>query len=655
MRAPVGRAAGEPQDAETRNAEPAHPIVGLRPAGDRAVLVELRSLAAVLTLTSQLAAAEHAGDIDVVDVVAAATTVLIVAPSGQELARAAAYVRALRPAQLDPAERAPGRLVRIETVYDGADLDEAARLADLSPEGLVAAHTQAVWDAAFGGFAPGFTYLTHDAAPSVPRRTSPRTAVPAGSVAVAGTYSAVYPGESPGGWQLIGRTDAPMWDLGRDEPALVQPGDRVQFAPVRESATVSTAPTAASDASASDAAASAPASSGPRRVEPAQRPSHPAEGGPSESGEGSSEVGRAAKSGLVVVSPGLQTTVQDLGRPGRAALGVSPAGALDRGALRRANRIVGNGAGAAGLESLFGGLELRAAEDQVIAVTGARVPLTITTAARPSGPETPPSTADDPATQGHDPATQGHDPATEGPAVREAPLDTPFALLAGETLAVGAPTQGLRTYVAVRGGFDVPHLLGSASADSLSGIGPAPLAAGDTIAVLPPRGAHVVGFPEVPPPLPGASGESTEGNAPGNAVTALRVIPGPRQDWFTQESLASFAEQEWTVTPQSNRVGVRLDGTPLARSREGELVSEGTVRGAIQVPASGLPVLFLADAPVTGGYPVIGVVVSADLDLAAQLPPGAKVRFVPQNPQNPQSSQSPQTRDAGTSEGTPHA
>ncbi|GAB2732575.1 5-oxoprolinase subunit B/C family protein [Sinomonas soli] len=533
-------------------------VIGLRPAGDRAVLVELRTLGAVLALTSKLAAAQHAGDLAVVDVVAAATTVLIVAESPDAVARAAAYVRALH---LEDAGRAPGRLVQVETVYDGADLDEAARLTGLSPEALVAAHSGTVWDAAFGGFAPGFAYLTHDGAPSVPRRSSPRTVVPAGSVALAGTYSAVYPGESPGGWQLVGRTDAVMWDLSRDDPALVAPGDRVQFVPVRASASLA-------------ASASSVGETGPTAASPAE-------------------------AGLVVVRAGLQTTVQDAGRPGRAALGVSPAGALDRGALRRANRMAGNAPDAPALEVLLGGLELRAEQDQVLAVTGARVPLRI----RP---------ADD--AQGHDPSAQGHDPSRG----REAPLDAPFALLAGETLSVGAPTRGLRTYLAVRGGLDAELVLGSASTDTLSGIGPAPLADGDALAVAPARGAHVVGLPEIPPPLPDPA-----------LPTELRVLPGPRQDWFTDASARAFFEQEWTVTAQSNRVGVRLDGAPLERAKDGELTSEGTARGAIQVPASGLPVLFLADAPVTGGYPVIGVVVSADLDLAAQLPPGAPVRFVP--------------------------
>ncbi|MGT2461996.1 5-oxoprolinase subunit B/C family protein [Sinomonas atrocyanea] len=435
-----------------------NPVLGLRPAGDRAVLVELRTLGAVLALTSKLAAAQHAGDLEVVDVVAAATTVLIVAASPDAVARAAAYVRAL---QLEDAERAPGRLVHIETVYDGADLEEAARLTGLSPEALVAAHSGAVWDAAFGGFAPGFAYLTHDAAPSVPRRTSPRTVVPAGSVALAGAYSAVYPGESPGGWQLIGHTDAVMWDLSREDPALVAPGDRVQFLPVRESASL-----------AAPAPGAAPVKCG---VEHGAHAPHRAQATISAGGEATAR----AEAGLVVVRPGLQTTVQDAGRPGRAALGVSPAGALDRGALRRANRMAGNAPDAAGLEVLLGGLELRAERDQVLAVTGARVPLRIT------GPGT---------AQEHGPSTPEHDPS-QG---RDAPLDAAFALLAGETLTVGPPARGLRTYLAVRGGLEVDRVLGSASTDTLSGIGPAPLAAGDALAVAPTRGAHVVGLPEVP-------------------------------------------------------------------------------------------------------------------------------------------------------------
>ncbi|MDQ4502562.1 5-oxoprolinase/urea amidolyase family protein [Sinomonas sp. ASV322] len=538
-------------------AEGREAVVGIRPSGERAILIELASPGAVLSLARELDAAPPPG---VVDVVAAATTVLVAADSPASLPGIVRRVRELGGASAAP--RA-GKLVVIETVYDGADLDEVARLAGLSREGVVAAHAGQVWSAAFIGFAPGFAYLTGDGALDVPRRTSPRTAVPAGSVGLAGTYSAVYPSQSPGGWQLIGRTSAPMWDLGRDDPALIHPGDEVRFEPVRARAELTQPGPAARTHAEGAAPSSSDVSTAGLVIEPGLR-----------------------AGGLVVVAPGLQTTVQDLGRPGLAALGVSAAGAMDRDSLRSANRAVGNSPDAAGLEVLFGGLALRAAGDQVLAVTGARAVLSVTT----------------------------DDGAAPSRSERHPALGEPFALLGGETLRLGTPSAGLRSYVAVRGGLDVPPVLGSRSTDTLAGIGPEPLTAGDLLEVLRPRGAHVVGLPETPPPLP-------------EGVTALRVVPGPRQDWFTEDAARGFFDAEWTVTPQSNRVGLRLAGSALAWNRSDELKSEGTVRGSIQVPPNGQPVLFLADHPVTGGYPVIGVVVEADLDLAGQLPPGARVRF----------------------------
>ena len=149
----------------------------------------------------------------------------------------------------------------------------------------------------------------------------------------------------------------------------------------------------------------------------------------------------------------------------------------------------------------------------------------------------------------------------------------------------------------------------------MSGIGPKPLAAGQ---LLPSGGAAesgVVGSPEIQP------------DYPSSGITVLDIVPGPRADWFDQAALDSLCAQEWTVKPESNRVGMRLQGTPLERSRTGELPSEGTVAGAIQMPPEGLPVLFLADHPITGGYPVIGVVVDHQLDLAAQVPIGGRIRF----------------------------
>ncbi|MDH6237762.1 5-oxoprolinase/urea amidolyase family protein [Cryobacterium sp. CG_9.6] len=510
-------------------------IRSIRPVGDRSVLVQLATLSEVLSLYETLAEHPLEGQ---VDLVAAAETVLVSANTAAAAQRMPAVLRALDASVTSAAD---DTLVTIDVVYDGEDLDEVAELTGLGREGVIAAHTAGPWTAAFGGFAPGFAYLVGDNQLLVPRRTTPRHIVPAGSVALADSYSAVYPRVSPGGWQLIGRTDSVMWSLDRDQPALVQPGNRVQFRAVREFVSAA----------------------GRVRSEAVTEP-----------------VGVAD---VRVVQPGLQTTVQDLGRAGLANMGVAGAGALDRGALRRANRLAGNPASAAVLENTLGGLVLEARSDHVFAVTGAGVPVEISGIA---------------------------------PVPRRVPTDAPFALKTGERLTLGAPEWGVRSYVAVRGGFDVPPVLGSRSTDSMSGLGPAPLQV-DTelrVAFAPPT--SVVGAPEPTP-------------APPSEVTELRFVFGPRDDWFSPRTLADFTDGTYTVTAQSNRIGLRLDGAALTRSRDGELPSEGTVSGAIQLPVSGLPVLFLADHPVTGGYPVLGVVLHADLDLAAQLGTGARIRFVP--------------------------
>ena len=456
-----------------------------------------------------------------------------------------------------------GELVVIDTVYDGEDLAEVGQLTGLGAEGVIAAHSGQVWTVAFAGFAPGFGYMVGENQQlEVPRRSSPRTAVPAGSVALAGNYSAVYPRRSPGGWQLIGRTNARMWDLDREQPALAAPGHRVQFRPVRDAVTLGTDPVAESA--------------------PESEPAAEAAGTVPEQA-----AGRDIARGLRIVAPGLQSLIQDLGRHGHSGLGVSAAGALDRASLRRANRLVGNAPGAAGIETVAGGLTVQAVGDQVLAVTGAPSALNIESA-----------------------------PDSDGETWHRAALmATPFALLDGETLSLGAPQSGFRSYLAVRGGVDAAPVLGSRSTDTMSGIGPAPLAARQVLAAGGEAESGVVGAPELQP------------DYPRTGVTVLDVVPGPRADWFDQTALDSFAAQDWDVKAQSNRVGMRLDGTPLRRTRQGELASEGTVAGALQVPPEGLPVLFLADHPITGGYPVIAVVVDSQLDLAAQVPIGGKIRF----------------------------
>ncbi len=561
-------------------------ITAIRWAGPRAWLAELPDLASVLALHQRLVAEPFPGQLDAV---AAAATVLVKFTSR---AQAVAAHSAVAHLQLDGLHRTGGREVTVEVVYDGEDLAEVGRLTGLGSDGVVAAHTGQIWTAAFGGFAPGFTYLVgEDNRLEVPRRTSPRTAVPAGAVALGGAFSAVYPRQSPGGWQLIGRTAAVLWDLDREPPALIRPGDTVRYRGVREAINVAPAAVPAS-------AHRAGAASGPHA---------------------------GVESALEVTAAGLQALVQDLGRPGLGDLGVSAAGAADQPSARQANRLVGNEPGAAVVENLLGGLAVRAHGDQVTAVTGAAVTLEIRDAA----------------------GNLRHRPA----------MGTPFALLDGESLSLGTPAAGVRSYLGVRGGLDVAPVLGSRSSDSMSGIGPAPLAAGTVLPVGAVAGSRPVGAPE----------GSTLRPSPGAA--ALRVTLGPRDDWFSADALQSLTGQDWLVTAQSNRIGVRLapagaengPGAALERGRPGELPSEGAVAGALQVPPSGHPVLFLNDHPVTGGYPVIAVVVPEDLPVAAQLPPGHRVRFhivdaetlqpVPAATQNPSARLEPAA--SGTaSEGT---
>lgn len=491
---------------------------------------------------AQLSAHPYPGQLDVL---AAAATVLLSFSTHAAARQAASDVVT---AHLDHADAATGKTVDIDVIYDGEDLAEVGEVTGLGERGVIEAHTGTEWTAAFGGFAPGFAYLVAPGDPlEVPRRDSPRTAVPAGSVALAGRFSAIYPQRSPGGWQLIGHTNAPLWDVNREEPALIRPGDTVKYRAVRELVEVT-----------SDSSAGA-----------------------------ESDTRDDLSRGLVIEDPGPQSLLQDAGRPGLGDLGVVASGAADRASAAQANRLVGNSPDAAVIETMLGGLTVAARGHHVVALSGAPAPAHI------DGPH----------------------------GQRSASVGAPFALYDGERLNLDAPSAGLRSYLAVRGGFSTPEILRSRSTDVMSGIGPEPLSAGDELPVPTVAAGRAVGEPGAPAVEFPATGEPT----------ALRVTLGPRDDWFTPEALETLTAQEWVVSSQSNRVGVRFESPAnenlLERSREGELASEGVVAGSLQIPHSGVPVLFLTDHPVTGGYPVIAVVIPEDLPFAAQLPPGASVRF----------------------------
>lgn len=282
---------------------------------------------------------------------------------------------------------------------------------------------------------------------------------------------------------------------------------------------------------------------------------------------------------IEVVEPGLLTLVEDLGRPGWAHIGVGRSGAADAAALRLGNRLVANDEGAAGLEVLLGGLRLRARGDLTVALTGARGPAWV------------------------DDRPVGHEAVLE--------------LSAGAELLLGTVVSGLRTYVAVRGGIDVPSVLGSRSTDQLAGLGPAVLAPGDVLPVGPaPEGWPLIDVAPVR-------------SWPDHVL--LPVVPGPHADWFVDPLARLCGPHEYHVTPATNRVAVRLDGPAVSRTPERvgrELPSEGLVVGAVQIPPDGQPVVFSVDHPVTGGYPVAAVLRRHALGLLGQLRPGDPVRFV---------------------------
>jgi KipI family sensor histidine kinase inhibitor len=199
--------------------------VKILPFGDAAVLLEVDDLDEVLALAAAVRSAEFPG---VIDVVPAARTVLVVTAPGTPLEPLVSRLTSLSYEAGPPSSDVES--VEIEVVYDGPDLTDVAKLTGLSPDEVVAAHTGTPWRIAFGGFAPGFAYLTGgDPRLTVARRDDPRTSVPAGAVGLAGEYSGVYPRPSPGGWQLIGRTDAVLWDASREPPALLVPGGTVRF------------------------------------------------------------------------------------------------------------------------------------------------------------------------------------------------------------------------------------------------------------------------------------------------------------------------------------------------------------------------------------------------------------------------------------------
>jgi antagonist of KipI len=303
---------------------------------------------------------------------------------------------------------------------------------------------------------------------------------------------------------------------------------------------------------------------------------------------------RGAK--VTVIKPGMLTTVQDLGRRGYQSLGVPVSGPMDVYSHRLANLAVGNPAMAAALEITLLGPELVADGDLVCAVAGAEIDVTV-----------------------------------DGAAVG---ANAPFAVPSGGRIRCGARRRGARMTLAVRGGFDVPATLGSRATHLVSHMGPfggRALRGGD---ILPVAGS---------PGSPGSSGSpgSPGSGSPGSRFAGVRpldlpeggarvrVLPAVHRDRFTDAAWDALIGTRYVVTPQSNRMGYRLEGAPLTHTASAEILSEAMPMGSIQVPASGQPILLLAECATTGGYATIANVITADLPIAGQLAPGDWIAFAP--------------------------
>ena len=432
---------------------------------------------------------------------------------------------------------------------DGPDLEDVATFGSCSPQEVIKRHTSRTYRVFMLGFLPGFAYMgVVDDTIAAPRRAAPRVRVPQGSVGIGGRQTGVYPLDSPGGWQIIGRTTLMPFVPHRTPPSLFVPGDKVRFVSV-------------------------PATALPRaepeilpRAEPEMRPV-------------ATTIDAGAPRYVTVLRAGLHTTVQDSGRWGNQSLGVSVSGSMDRFSHRLANVAVGNREDEATLEATWLGPELRVEQDAILAVAGGDLRPTLDGA--------------------------------------DVPLQRAVSCRAGSVLRFGERRSGARAYIAFAGGIGVSPVLGSRAThvrSRLGGFEGRALRSGDRVPIGKVSNAvgAVSGFV---PRLPAGG-------------IRLRALPGPQLESFSPSALETLQRTRYTVSPDSDRMGIRLlGGARLESVVGGGMVSDATFAGALQIPPSGDPILLMADRPTTGGYPQIAVVITADLCVAAQLSAGDWVEF----------------------------
>jgi len=462
-------------------------------------------------------------------------------------------------AHLPSIEHESAREIVVPVAYGGnhgPDLDDVAAHTGLSAQEVVRRHADGHYLIGALGFAPGFSYLIGLSPELVtPRRATPRTLVPAGSVGIGGNQTGVYALPTPGGWSLIGQTPLRLFRPERDEPFLIRAGDSMRFEPISEARYDEIA-----------------AAESRLDIDPHREPD--------------------SNTVFEVLTPGLQTTIQDPGRPGYGRFGVSPGGAADRNALVTANRLAGNIDSAAALEITLLGPRLRVETRCRVAIAGADLGARLKGSSLPNGVPVNLQEADE----------IWFDPAI-----------------------VASVGGGARAYLAVSGGFDVPIVMGSRSTDLTAGFGGwqgRSLRSGDRLSISDP--VH-----HIPRETDGDIRKDFHASTKPYVadMRSIRIVRGPQADRFDESAWTTFLGAEFTVSSQSNRLGLRLDGPSLAPTGGADVISEGIVTGSIQVTGGGQPIVMLPARATIGGYAKIATVISVDLDLLGQKKPGDRLRF----------------------------
>lgn len=505
------------------------------------------------------------------------------------------------------------RVIEIPVCYGarfGTDLKDVSAHTGLSCDEIIHLHSGRDYRIYMLGFLPGFSYLGGmDARLVTPRLSNPRVRIAAGSVGIGGEQTGIYPLDSPGGWRLIGATPVRTYDPDREEPILFSAGEYLRFVPISLFDYYDIR----------------------RMVERGEYYCRVFEDGRELQGRLAGVRGQEFDSGLTgtgwmaeaghskflqVVLPGMLTTVQDQGRIGYQCHGFSVSGVMDFASYAYANALVGNPPSAAVLECTMLGPTLTAGADMTIAVTGADMQPTLND--------------------------------------QVMPMNQAVQVRAGDTIALGMAANGCRAYLAAAGGINTVPQMGSRSTYMKCRIGGyygRKLAAGDCLPIgddlteavnlaadhtliadrqLPDDSRKVADgkvhySAEHLRQLQKASLEAVQASREQEVI--LRVIPGPQEEYFTEEGKRTLYHSSYCLTEHCDRMGYKLEGAAVEAVQGVDIISDGIAFGAIQIPPNGKPIIMLADRQTTGGYAKPGTVSEADLPKLAQLRPGARIRF----------------------------